>query len=150
MHQQVLAQLAKLKKYALRILRILGDVDRHTAEDLYQDLCLRMEKRNPPSICKKYLQKACQWIVRDFRRSPAFRHRPSTKDPVELGETVLSPDAPKQINVDDLTPQEREIARLVAHGYSKKEAAEHLGIPEGTCRRVMHQMRKRLRRKYTG
>lgn len=42
-----------------------------------------------------------------------------------------------------LTPRQREIARLLAAGYSQKETARQLGVRYGTVRKHTQSMRER-------
>lgn len=42
-----------------------------------------------------------------------------------------------------LTPRQREIARLLAAGYSQKETARKLGVRYGTVRKHTQSMRER-------
>ena len=63
----------------------------------------------------------------------------------DLGEPLVVlrvPAEPPQLaaTLQGLTPREREVATLIAHGLSNKEIAVRLGITLGTVKHYVHQM----------
>jgi RNA polymerase sigma factor (sigma-70 family) len=44
----------------------------------------------------------------------------------------------------ELTPREREVARLVARGLSNKQVARNLGLSDGTVKQHLHKIFQKL------
>jgi DNA-binding NarL/FixJ family response regulator len=68
--------------------------------------------------------------LRDMRMRPALEHALAL---VPLANEQFTAEGSSLVASDNLTPREREVARLLAAGHSNRQIAEALVITEGTA-----------------
>ena len=138
--------------------------NRQDAEDITQLVCVKLAK----SIMQfSFKSKFSTWLYRlvincgkDYLRSQKKHQQPLHHSSlmVELGEQSSEQNAvPQQLyirqvlnSLEELEEGFKEVVLLVyAQGLSHKEAADVLGIKEGTVSWRLHEVRKELKDKFT-
>ena len=157
-----------IRRYLLRIVR-----DDHAAEDLLQEAFLRVwtraEQWNGQGAFKGWLYSIATNLALNHLRSQRRRPQQPLEAPDELEGDVdtpawlvdnasLGPDQALESSeqssrlqqiIRDLPEEQREVFRLVHQAeMSLREAADELGIPEGTAKSRLHYARARLSRQW--
>ncbi len=159
-----------IRRHLLHIVR-----DDHTAEDLLQEVFLRVwthaEQWNGQGAFKGWLFRIATNTALNHLRSQRRRPQQPLEAPEELdGEeeldtpawlvdnASLGPDEALEVSeqssrlqqiIRELPEDKREIFRLVHQvEMSLREAADELGIPEGTAKSRLHYARARLSRQW--
>jgi RNA polymerase sigma-70 factor, ECF subfamily len=137
--------------------RLTGD--RHEAEDLVQDVCLKFI---PDLSQLQTLDAPGPWLARCLYREFIDRHRHQQRSPVsytdELPETASEAPGPEAAAIAALTQEQIEQALqqlspearavVVWHdveGYTLDELARQLDTPLGTLKSRLHRARLQLR-----
>jgi RNA polymerase sigma-70 factor (ECF subfamily) len=134
-------------------LRLAGG-DRALAEDCVQEAYVRAWKALPRfearSALGTWLHRIAVNVVLERRRRPAAHLEFVEQVPeTDLDDAFLDTpveEAEIETAIASLPPGARDVLVLCAiHGYSHPEAAQMLGIAEGTCKAQLHRARRLLR-----
>lgn len=137
--------------------RLTGD--RHEAEDLVQDVCLKFI---PDLTSLQRLDAPGPWLARCLYRAFVDGHRHQTRSPVEYtdelpevesgapGPEAQAIAAATQAQIEQALQQLSPDARAVVvwhdvEGYTLDELAQQLGTPLGTLKARLHRARLQLR-----
>jgi RNA polymerase sigma-70 factor (ECF subfamily) len=128
--------------------------DAHLAEDCTQDTFINAWKALPQFETRSSL---ATWLHRIAvnvslgkrrRASPVLEPEPEDEDGALAGFTLETPVEERELEtaIGELPDGARDALVLHAlYGYSHGEAAQMLGIAEGTCKAQLHRARKLLR-----
>ncbi len=155
-------QLEALLPDLLRVARYLTR-DRDTADDLVQDIVLRLWRRmadtekDPIDDLRHYAFSALRNRIRDRGARQLIEAQVFSKQPLveDTAAAKLGPEAPARIAckdtlkaLEDMPSDQAELVRLYGvQGLSYLEIAERLGIAEGTVTSRLSRARAELRRK---
>lgn len=148
--QELLACLKGIRRFAYALTGSMADAD-----DLMQATVLRVLEREMPADAdmRRWSYRICRNLWIDMRRANRVRSEWSTLQS-EIGETVVDGQHLADVAVSfqevgmamrDIPEAQRALLVLVAiEGLSYREAAEFLGIPEGTVMSRLSRARASL------
>lgn len=121
------------------------------AEDVYQETLLAawqgFERFRGDAAMKTWLYAIARFKCMDaLRRMYARREVPQQEAPAPAFEEAAVVQVDLHTALERLKEDDRALMYLVyAQGFLQKEAAEVLGIPEGTVKSRLHTLRKQLK-----
>ncbi len=123
--------------------------DRARAEDLLQEACLRLSRRDGPWRFNYLATVVRNLTIDQHRRSQKVAFEPLGEDSSVERVNVLHDEALERA-LSRLRPGDRELLYLNAvEGYSTREISSLVGKPRGTVLSALHRAKQKLREQIT-
>ncbi len=120
--------------------------DASTAEDLLQEACLRVSRRNGPWWFHYLARVVRNLAIDQYRRSQTVLFEPLGDHGSSRGPSNVLHDEALERALSRLRPGDRELLYLNAvEGYSTREIGDLIGKPRGTVLSSLHRAKQKLR-----
>lgn len=143
-------------KYARSIARGTGIDPEELASDCILRALQRFNQYKPGTGIKFWLKSICRSVLINSIRRASVERRYRQRAQLEREAGHHGPEKPLEVSdaireaLGRLPEEQASVVLLLALGYTQKEAAERLGIPEGTVSSRLYRAKEKLRGLYEG